>query len=154
MKTKVDVHLAVTDEGADLALEAGDLKLEAGLRTACLVSLFTDARAPEGSRTPDETTRGGWWADTADNAWGSRVWLERASKAIPATRQRLAAAAEEGLRWLVEDGIAEAVRVESELVDGQVWLEITLHRGRSTRWAKLWEAEFGLAPSGTLMLQI
>lgn len=154
MTSEVDVQLTVTDNGADLVLDGGDLKPEGGLRTACLVSLFTDARAPEGTRTPDETTRGGWWADTPDDAWGSRVWLERASKAIPATRQRLAAAAEEGLRWLVQDGIAEAVRVESELVDGQVRLEITLHRGRSTRWARLWEAEFGLAPSGTLVLQI
>jgi phage gp46-like protein len=154
MELSVDVKLSVTDDGADLALEDGDLMPEGGLRTACLISLFTDARAPEGTRTPDETTRGGWWADTANDAWGSRVWLERASKAVPATRQRLAAAAEEGLRWLVEDGIAEAVRVEAELVDGQVRLEITLHRGRSTRWARLWEAEFGLAPSGTLVLEM
>jgi phage gp46-like protein len=152
MQSPVDVKLTVSDHGADLVLEGGDLALEGGLRTACLLSLFTDARAPDGSRTPDETTQGGWWADTSDNAWGSRMWLERASKAIPATRQRLAAAAEEGLRWLVDEGIAEAVHVEAELVDSQVHLEITLLRGRSARWATLWEAEFGVSPSGTLVL--
>lgn len=154
MQTAVDVKLSVSDYGADLALEGGDLASEAGLRTACLASLFTDARAPDGTATPDDTTRGGWWADTPEDSWGSRLWLERASKATDATRQRLAVGAEQALRWLIDEGVAESVLVEAELVGGQVRLQVHLRRGRSQRWATLWGSEFGAAPSGTLTLQM
>jgi len=154
MQSAVDVKMTVSDHGSDLVLEGGDLAVERGLRTDCYLSLFTDARAPEGTRTPDDTTRGGWWADTPDDAWGSRLWLERASKAMPETRQRLAVAAEQALSWLVDDGVAESVTVDAELVDGQVRLSVTLQRGRAPRWAALWEAEAGLSPSGMLVLQM
>lgn len=154
MQAPVDVKLSVSDHGADLVLNGGDLALEAGLRTACLASLFTDVRAPGGTPTPDETTRGGWWADTPADSWGSRLWLERASKATAATRQRLAAGAEQALRWLIDEGVVESVLVEAELVDGQVRLEVQMRRGRSQRWATLWEAEFGASPSGVLTLQM
>lgn len=154
MQNPVDVKLSVSDHGADLVLEAGDLASEPGLRTACFASLFTDVRAPDGTPTPDETTRGGWWADTAQDSWGSRLWLERASKATEATRQRLAVGAEQALRWLLDEGVAESVLVEAVLAENQVRLEVHLRRGRSQRWATLWEAEFGVAPSGTLVFEM
>jgi phage gp46-like protein len=116
---------------ADLLLGNGQLATDAGLRTAILISLFTDARAADDEQLPEAgTDRRGWWGDafardarpdagTARDAnrIGSLLWLLSRSKITPRVMAQAQQACEEALAWLLRDGIAAAVRV---VVEAQV----------------------------------
>lgn len=99
----------------DWTLAVGDLQTGQDLETACLVSLFTDKLAtPDFTPTDGSSDRRGWWADPYnDQPLGSNLWqLERAKK----TRDTLGLArryAEDALTWLVDDGVAKQVIVNT-----------------------------------------
>lgn len=109
----------------DLLLGDGRLATDDGMRTAILISLFSDARAADDEPLPEAgTDRRGWWGDgfarvagpdagTArdDNRIGSLLWLLARSKVTTATLQQAQRACEDALDWLIRDGIASAVRV-------------------------------------------
>jgi phage gp46-like protein len=100
----------------DWVLADGDLQIGQDLETACLVSLFTDKLAtPDFTPTDGTSDRRGWWADPYnDRPLGSNLWqLERAHK----TRNTLGLAqryASEAMQWLVADGVAKAVAVDTQ----------------------------------------
>lgn len=135
-----DIALAWNPDrfAADLLLGAGSLVSDDGLRTAILISLFSDARAPEGAELPEDgADRRGWWGDdfAADgsaagnqNAIGSGLWLLHRAKITPATLQRAREAAFEALNWLVRDGIASAVDVMVEAQGSRLAIAVTLDR--------------------------
>lgn len=113
---------------ADLMLGNGQLTTDAGMRTAILISLFTDARAADDEALPEAGgDRRGWWGDafardarpdagTARDAdrIGSLLWLLSRSKVTARTLDRAKQACEDALAWLVRDGVASAVRVMVE----------------------------------------
>ncbi|MBD3728770.1 MAG: phage GP46 family protein [Sphingomonadales bacterium] len=113
---------------ADLALQGGQLVTDDGMRTAILISLFSDARAAEDAELPEDgADRRGWWGDTlAENAGplagtardrnriGSQLWLLARAKVTAAVVSRARQYCEEALEWIVRDGIASAVRVSVE----------------------------------------
>ena len=123
---------------ADLLLGAGQLVSDDGLRTAILISLFSDARAPEGAELPEAgADRRGWWGDdfaadgqnaTGQNAIGSGLWLLQRAKITPATLQRAREGAFEALGWLIRDGIAAAIDVEVEAQGSRLAIGVTLDR--------------------------
>ncbi len=105
----------------DWSLAAGDVGLGNDIEAAVLVSLFTDRRAPVDSVPPDGSRdRRGWWGDTYTGSQiGSRLWLlDRAKKTSAAgllvQAQRYCA---EALQWLVDDGIAATVDVQTSWID-------------------------------------
>lgn len=116
---------------ADLLLGNGQLATDVGMRTAILISLFTDARAADDEALPElGGDRRGWWGDafardarpdagTARDVGriGSLLWLLSRSKITARTLAQAQQACEEALSWLVRDGIASAVRV---VVEAQV----------------------------------
>jgi phage gp46-like protein len=112
-----DVYLLWDNRNAqgDWSLAAGDLQTGQDLETACLVSLFTDKLAtPDFAPTDGSSDRRGWWGDPYNDApLGSNLWqLERAHK----TRETLGLArryAEEALQWLVDDGVAQQIAVNT-----------------------------------------
>ena len=112
-----DVFIAWDNVNAqgDWALAEGDLQTGQDLETACLVSLFTDRLATADFVPTDGTSdRRGWWADPYNDApLGSNLWqLERAKK----TRDTLGLArryASDALQWLVTDGVAKQVVVNT-----------------------------------------
>jgi phage gp46-like protein len=112
-----DVYILWDNNNAqgDWTLANGDLQTGQDLETACLVSLFTDKLAtPDFVPTDGSSDRRGWWADPYNDApLGSNLWqLERAKK----TRDTLALArryAEEALQWLVDDGVAKQIAVNT-----------------------------------------
>lgn len=113
-----DLALRLIDNGPtrppaiDLAVDGYDLATEDGLRTAVIVSLFTDRRAEPDDEIPDGSgDRRGWWADPT---LGSRLWLLARAKETPDTLARARAYAIEALQWLVDDGVATAVDVTAE----------------------------------------
>lgn len=127
-------------EGADLALERGDLVLDTGLGSAVLRSLLTDRRATEdelarvGSRDPR-----GWWGEQPGDPWGSGLWLLARESQTPATLARAREYAEAALAWIVEEGAAESVTVNATYPEtATLGLEVRVTRGRATRWPALW----------------
>ncbi|MFT9453960.1 phage GP46 family protein [Komagataeibacter saccharivorans] len=115
----------------DWPIVSGDLALDNSLRSAVLVSLFTDRVAPTqpssddtavGIQSPSGPTgaatadRRGWWGDAfADLPIGSRLWqLRRAVKvgtrAIPREIEDICT---EALQWLVDDGVAASVDISA-----------------------------------------
>lgn len=108
-----------------------DLALDSPLRSAVLVSLFTDRVAPQqptsddtavGIQSPSGPTgsatadRGGWWGDAfADLPIGSRLWqLKRAVKAgTRAIPREIEDICTEALQWLVDDGVIAPLAVSA-----------------------------------------
>ena len=87
------------------------------LPRAVLISLFSWRRANPDDDLPG-TDRFGWWGDTypeiTNDRIGSRLWLLSRSKLTRQTVLRAKEYAEEALKWLVDDGVADSVAVESE----------------------------------------
>ena len=113
------------DAGADLALDAFDLAVDDSLDTAVILSLFTDARALDDDVLPiGQTDRRGWWADAYPAAdgdrFGSRLWLLRAAKQLQQSLNLARGYAEEALAWLIEDGTASKVEVETFIARDEV----------------------------------
>jgi len=126
-----DIALAWNPDysAADMALGGGMLAGDDGMRTAILISLFSDARAPVGADLPEHgDDRRGWWGDAfaapnqfsgAGNArdadaLGSALWLLRRAKSLPAVVEQARLAAIAALGWLVRDGVARTVEVTAE----------------------------------------
>jgi phage gp46-like protein len=101
----------------DLLVQDGQLMEDPGLFTAVLHSLYSDAKAPEGS---DELIRDkrGWWGDIitpwSEDEYGSRLWLLKREKQTPEVLELARLYAEEALAWLVSDGIANEIQVDAD----------------------------------------
>jgi phage gp46-like protein len=132
----------------DWVLATGDLQSGQDLETACLVSLFTDALAtPDFTPTDGTSDRRGWWGDPYTATPSSNLWqLERAKK----TRDTLGLAqrwARNCLQWLVADGIAASVEVDTRWLGGTgstflgIAILITKPDGSATRFVfgYLWD---------------
>lgn len=153
--TDLALHFAPGAWSADLSILGGDLATDDGLRTAVIISLFTDARARADDPLPDaDADRRGWWGDCgnayANDRTGSRLWLLARAKALPATATRARDYAREALDWLIEDGIAAAVDVEATLAlvsasraTAALLIRVTIVRPDGARLAIdfLWDAE-------------
>jgi len=105
-----------TAQAADFAIEENDLATDAGLKTAVMLSLFTDRQAEEGDVLPaGETDRRGWWGDAFptvdDDKIGSRLWLLDRSTETPAVRALAEEYAHESLKWLLDDKVSDGVKV-------------------------------------------
>jgi phage gp46-like protein len=105
-----DLALTWADGAADMSVAENDLLADDGLETAVSLSLFTDARAEDGDVLPDDQQdRRGWWADDADDRFGSRLWLLARSKDTADVLAKAPQYAREALAWMVTDGVAESV---------------------------------------------
>ena len=136
-----------TNTIGDWVLAVGDLQTGQDLETACLVSLFTDKLAtPDFVPTDGTSDRRGWWADPYnEQPLGSNLWqLERAKK----TRDTLGLArryAQDALAWLVSDGVAASVVVDTRWLGPEsgstmlgIAIAITKPDGSMTRFVYSW----------------
>ncbi|MBI1408113.1 MAG: hypothetical protein GC145_18530 [Caulobacter sp.] len=107
---------------------------DAALRTAALISLFTDRRATADDVLPEPgADRRGWWADVAPpvegDLIGSRHWLSHRGKRRPEDIRLARDRAAEALAWMIADGVASAVTVEAEaLGDAGIALSVAITR--------------------------
>lgn len=120
--------------GADLALDAGQLLVDDGLRTACIVSLFTDKRAGREDVLPEpDADRRGWWGDMLSPVpgWemGCKLWLLSREKQLPSVLVRAESYARDGLQWMIEDQVAKTVTVKASFpARGWLGIAITIER--------------------------
>lgn len=107
--------------GIDM-LASYSLALEDTLQTAIILSLFSDRRAgPDDTLPMHDTERRGWVGDeymASDfddrlDAWGSKLWLVYFGKVTQPKLEAARFAADEALQWLVRDGIASRIVVQS-----------------------------------------
>lgn len=111
----VDAGLIWKDGKADLVLNDAnnDLQDENELKTAIIVSLFTDARAElEQVPTPNSDRRG-WWGASI----GSLLWLLQRAKATESNLQIAISYIKNALAWLIAQEIASDIAVEGEIQD-------------------------------------
>lgn len=121
--------------GADIALDGAIIRMDGGLRTAVIISLFTDARA-----APDDVLpvaggdRRGWWGDAyptvEGDMIGSKLWLLSRSKQTTAVVDDCQRYAAEALKWLVDAGVASKVDVVASVPRmGWLSLAVSIFRG-------------------------
>ena len=110
-----DLALVYKDGIFDLDLGDGGSVIDEGLRTAVIISLFSDRRANASDVLPDGTDdRRGWWGDVYPQVdgdlTGSRLWLLGRAKQIDANLRLAETYAREALQWLLDDG--EVTRID------------------------------------------
>ncbi len=107
----------------DFVFNTADQDLEADntLETAVIISLFSDRRAKIDDPLPDPNNldRRGWWGDLVSfpvpgDQIGSRLWLLNREKTLEDVLARAKQYAQEALQWLVEDGVAVKIVIETE----------------------------------------
>ena len=137
-----DLALQLDATGADLILEGGDLKLDEGLESPVLVSLFSDARARPDQNLPGELDDlRGWWAEDSGEGFGSLLWLLSRAKATDSSVERARESTAEALAWLVSLGVAAAVDVQALRTNtGRIVVTVQLTRGPTPRWPAIWDA--------------
>lgn len=135
---------------ADIEMNGHDLRADDGLHTAVVISLFTDRRAHDDDVLPDGgDNRRGWfgdaWPDVDGDQIGSRLWLLSREKQTQEVLNRAREYADEALQWLIEDGVAKTVKVETSIVRTGIlgiFVEITRPDGTVApyRFEKFWSA--------------
>jgi phage gp46-like protein len=109
----MDADFSCSDEGTDVTRP---------LETAVILSLFCDARTEVGDDMPEGTDKRGWWAEAyfdAPDTWGSKLWQVITRKATADTLVFAQRACERALEWLIDDGIARQVDVETWWIEGR-----------------------------------
>lgn len=136
MSDEFRVDVAMVEDNsikADVSVVDGDLLDETSMRTAIMVSLFSDRRADdtELSNAFAPSSQGpvrsvdprGWWGDelatVGGDQWGSKLWLLAREKQTQATLTRAEAYVREALRWLIDDGIARQMTIETQWMHEQ-----------------------------------
>lgn len=143
----MDISTQWFDEFAagDYRVSGGDLLPENGLKTAVLISLFTNARAlPDDVLPSMDSTRGGWWGDAfMQRQLGSKLWLLVREKRQPETLRRAEEYALAALHWLIDDEIAKGIEAHASYpAEGILFLHIVIKKpdGSSAgfRFHNLW----------------
>lgn len=139
-----DLRILVGPDGCDLTVENGDLGVDVGLETLVLTALMTDRRAAgEGVIDPGSDDPRGYWAESSDDPWGSRLWTLGRAKRTPEVLAAAATHARDALEWIVREGIASRYEVVTDWDDTQVAVvvSVTLWRGLDARWSSLWDGQ-------------
>lgn len=118
--TDINILWNQAEAYGDWTIVGGDLGHGQDLLSSTLVSLFTDRLASPDFVPPDRTgDRRGWWADTFEKSLiGSRLWqLDRAKISNRgATLAQAKGYCDEALAWMIEDGVAAQVNVQTGFI--------------------------------------
>ena len=97
------------------------------ITTAVIISLFSDARVTDEEWLAGSSRRGFWGDCLTDGRTGSKLWLLGREKRTPDVLRAYEDYAREALRWLVDDGLAEAIAVTATFPDAQtVFLRVAI----------------------------
>lgn len=117
-----------TTQRADLAIAGNDLATGDDLRTAVILSLFT------GRGTA-------WWDSLEGVVLGSRLSLLRRAKRTQQTLLQARDYCREALQWLIDDGVAGSVAVETAWQGTTLLIGITIAQatGPAAQFGFVWE---------------
>jgi len=140
----------------DIKRDGSRFAEDGGLETEVLLSLFTDRRANPDDELPagDDDPRGYWgdaFATVEGDRYGSRLWLLRRSKLTDETLTRAREYSIEALEHFKEDGVANAIRVETEIRGIEqlaIGIEMDREEGGTQRFAFVWDRIGGVVSSG------
>lgn len=131
----VDIKLTLQPgDYYDITLDdQGDIAKVTGLESALLMSLFSEVRADK-SEVGDPARQRGWWGNLLNPIQnyqiGSKLWLLEQSRVNYDTQNRALDYAEDGFKWLVEDGIADSITVDTSMNanNSKIYLTIVIYR--------------------------
>jgi phage gp46-like protein len=143
-----DVLLSLIDSLFDISLLNDDLASDDGLETAVAISFFTDRRVSVEDLPYGQQDRKGWWGDmfpdVDQDKIGSRMWTLLPAKVTDETRNLANDYAAECLQWMIDDGIASSIKIDSEY-NGEKHLttsvEIVKPTGESEKFSVFWESQ-------------
>lgn len=145
--SSTDVKLTASANGGfDLSIVDGDIEGTPGFDTAIWVSLFSDARATASQVVIPEYRRG-WPGNLVSTVngrdLGGLLWLVDQRRLNQKTLNEAVDYTRGALNWFLEDGIAQNVEVDGEIVPAsgiQLNVTITSFNGDTeTHYVKLWE---------------
>lgn len=139
----MDADLSGGDEGYDVTRS---------LDTAVILSLFCDARAGEGDPILPGGDRRGWWAEgffEDNDVWGSKLWQVLQGKATQAALVQARRSCERALDWMIEDGVAKQVDVETWWIEGRqgyMGIRVVLHKPDelAPQYVGSWEVSYAV----------
>jgi phage gp46-like protein len=132
-----DVGLIWQDGWADILLNESNSDLQTGkdLKTAILVSLFSDSRANPEELLLDEDPRGWWSRDL-----GSLLWLLARQKATLQNLEKGIQYIKDALNWLIVQNIAKSIDVTGTIENRSKFnFIITIKKSNDYRYQYLWE---------------
>lgn len=132
-----DVGLVWQDGWADILLNEANTDLQTGkdLKTAILVSLFSDSRANPDDLLIDEDPRGWWSRDL-----GSLLWLLARQKATLQNLEKGIQYIKDALNWLIIQNIAKSIDVTGTIENRSKFnFTITIKKSNDYRYQYLWE---------------
>lgn len=143
-----DIALNLIDGCFDIEIIDNDLARDDGLETALAISLFTDQRVSDEDLPHGHLSKRGWWGDmfpeVDQDKIGSRLWTLNPGKTTTETLRRSEDFARESTKWLIDDGIADAINVLSEYNNSKhlvINVEIVKPDGLSSKYAVVWDAQ-------------
>jgi phage gp46-like protein len=143
----MDIKAFINDNNqVSVNFNDGDFTEEDGFDTAILISLLTDARAPD-DRVLIPEKRRGWMGDlespVENRSLGGFLWLIDQRRLTVDTLNDSINFAQLALNWFVEDGIAKSVTVSGDIIVKkgiQLLIVITSILGKtSSHYVNLWE---------------
>lgn len=129
----MDIETFISGDGqtTEWRLAGGALAADHDIKTALLISLFSDRRAEDDDVLPGEAGgRRGFWGDAfAQRRIGSRLWLLGREKQLTEVVNRAREYAQEAVQWLVDDGICDSVAVDAAVIGkGTLGLSVVAKR--------------------------
>lgn len=111
------LSLSTTTLEYDLEFSKGDFSKDDGLRSAVIISLFTDARITDEELELGETEKRGFWGDTFaeidEDKLGSKLWRLSRAKQTDENLNKSREFVEKALLWLLTYDVASKVIVET-----------------------------------------
>lgn len=126
----------------------GDLELETGFNTNLLMSVFCERRA-ESYEVALPNMRRGWWGNETNDEVGfqigSKLWLLDQARLTTGNINLAQQYAQQGLGWLITDGLAKGVSVavssQNLSTTPGITLDITINSESSVteyKWYVVW----------------
>jgi phage gp46-like protein len=106
-----------------------DLDFTSGsyLESAVLISLLTNRRVSTEELPQQETDQAGWFGDNLNTSKiGSKFWLLKRKKMLPNLKKEAQQYVEESLHWLIDDGVASQVVVNTQIFNELLAIDIQI----------------------------
>ncbi len=130
-----EVNAGTSESYSDISFTNGDFTLTRGLVTAMMMSIFCEVR-DDSIDIPQK--RGGWAGNQLQPVegyeQGSLIWTKYQSAATEEIANECQQYIEDGFNWMIQDGIAKDVDVETNIVaNNKLSVKISITRNDDTQ---------------------